>query len=304
MSSSKKKSGDFETHRDDDEEFWAKVRLEAAQSPFQTPSKPPSSSAQDVSGPASAAPTSEASKPTPPPPAAPSPAVDDPNIKSTDQTHGWYYVQYNPERESEYLPAMRQLIAHDLSEPYSIYVYRYFLYTWPDLCFLCLSSNDQLLGVIINKLEPHVPPSCQHLTDEDREHLRMRGYIAMIATHSNFRKKGIARQLVQLGVTHMATKGAVEIVLETEVDNLASLRLYQGLGFLKSKRLWRYYLNGNEAFRLVLGVDRKKIAFKRELARAAAVSSPSDYDTWLLAMAEAVFGQGPLAKRTWVHVSR
>lgn len=46
------------------------------------------------------------------------------------------YVQYEPAKEVQYLPAIRQLISKDLSEPYSIYVYRYFLYQWPDLCFL------------------------------------------------------------------------------------------------------------------------------------------------------------------------
>ena len=30
------------------------------------------------------------------------------------------------------------------------------------------------------------------------------------------------------------------------------MRLYERLGFLRSKRLHRYYLNGNSAFRLVL----------------------------------------------------
>jgi len=44
----------------------------------------------------------------------------------------------------------------------------------------------------------------------------------------------------------------LQIVLETEVSNTASLRLYERLGFLRSKKLHRYYLNGNTAFRLIL----------------------------------------------------
>ena len=43
-----------------------------------------------------------------------------------------------------------------------------------------------------------------------------------------------------------------KIALETEVDNIPSLRIYENLGFLRTKRLHRYYLNGNTAFRLVL----------------------------------------------------
>ena len=40
------------------------------------------------------------------------------------------YVQYHSSKETTYLSAIRQLISQDLSEPYSIYVYRYFLYQW------------------------------------------------------------------------------------------------------------------------------------------------------------------------------
>ena len=44
----------------------------------------------------------------------------------------------------------------------------------------------------------------------------------------------------------------MEIALETEVTNTAAMKLYERLGFLKSKRLHRYYLNGNSAFRFLL----------------------------------------------------
>jgi peptide alpha-N-acetyltransferase len=47
-----------------------------------------------------------------------------------------HYVQYEGAKEEQYLPSIRQLISKDLSEPYSIYVYRYFLYQWGDLCFM------------------------------------------------------------------------------------------------------------------------------------------------------------------------
>lgn len=49
---------------------------------------------------------------------------------------GIQYAQYESAKEAQYLPQIRQLISKDLSEPYSIYVYRYFLYQWPDLCFM------------------------------------------------------------------------------------------------------------------------------------------------------------------------
>ncbi|KAK7552639.1 GAG protein N-acetyltransferase [Phyllosticta citricarpa] len=155
---------------------------------------------------------------------------------NTDQLR---YVQYDGREEERWLPAIRQLISKDLSEPYSIYVYRYFLYQWGDLCYMALDDESNLIGVIICKLEPHRSGT-------------FRGYIAMLAVQEAWRGQGIASKLVKLAIDAMTARDADEIVLETETSNTASLRLYERLGFLRSKRLHRYYLNGNTAFRLVL----------------------------------------------------
>ncbi|KAK4497869.1 hypothetical protein PRZ48_010524 [Zasmidium cellare] len=149
------------------------------------------------------------------------------------------YVCYGNDKESPYLPAIKQLISKDLSEPYSIYVYRYFLYQWSDLCFMTLDEQDNLIGVIVCKLEPHRGGP-------------MRGYIAMLATQQEYRGQGIATKLVRMAVDAMIAKDADEIALETEIDNIPSLRIYERLGFIRTKRLHRYYLNGNTAYRLIL----------------------------------------------------
>ncbi|KAL4764288.1 peptide alpha-N-acetyltransferase MAK3 [Aspergillus foveolatus] len=154
------------------------------------------------------------------------------------------YIRYNPAHEDAYVAAMRQLISKDLSEPYSIYVYRYFLYQWGDLCFLAMDTNsttgeEQMIGVVVSKLEPH-------------RHGPMRGYIAMLAVQEESRGKGVATKLVRMAIDAMEKRGADEIALETEITNTAAMKLYERLGFLRSKRLHRYYLNGNSAYRLVL----------------------------------------------------
>ena len=46
-----------------------------------------------------------------------------------------------------------------------------------------------------------------------------------------------------------------QVVLEAEIDNSAALRLYENLGFIRDKRLHKYYLNGHDAFRLHLLLD-------------------------------------------------
>ena len=54
-----------------------------------------------------------------------------PSVPCDDSTIN--YVVYESERQME---SIMQLITKDLSEPYSIYTYRYFIHNWPKLCFL------------------------------------------------------------------------------------------------------------------------------------------------------------------------
>jgi peptide alpha-N-acetyltransferase len=129
------------------------------------------------------------------------------------------YVSYGTEKESPFLPAIRQLISNDLSEPYSIYVYRYFLYQWGQLCFMvsewsragspshqqnanadlkALDEEENLIGVIVCKLEPHRGGP-------------MRGYIAMLATRKDYRGHGIATSLVKMATEKMISEDADEV---------------------------------------------------------------------------------------------
>jgi N-alpha-acetyltransferase 30 len=55
-----------------------------------------------------------------------------------------------------------------------------------------------------------------------------------------------------LAIRRMIQLNADEVVLEAEVTNKGALSLYENLGFVRDKRLYRYYLNGVEAFRLKL----------------------------------------------------
>ena len=74
----------------------------------------------------------------------------------------------------------------------------------------------------------------------------------MLAVAAPYRGYGIATSLVQKAIEAMRVRSADEIVLETEETNIPAMRLYERLGFLRSKKLHRYYLNGSSAYRLVL----------------------------------------------------
>jgi peptide alpha-N-acetyltransferase len=64
----------------------------------------------------------------------------------------------------------------------------------------------------------------------------------------------LATKLVQTAIDTMIERDADLIALETEKTNTAAMKLYERMGFLRSKSLHHYYLNGNTAFRLVLYV--------------------------------------------------
>ncbi|KTW31052.1 peptide alpha-N-acetyltransferase MAK3 [Pneumocystis jirovecii RU7] len=154
-------------------------------------------------------------------------------------------------KDESQLQSIINLITHDLSEPYSIYVFRYFIHQWyenetlislslnyrPELCFLA-KENDIIVGTIICKLENH------------KKYLR--GYIAMLAVKKEYRKRGIASKMVEKILSIMKEKNTDEVILETEVTNKEAIILYENFGFIRDKRLHRYYLNTSDAYRLIL----------------------------------------------------
>ncbi|XP_022083104.1 uncharacterized protein LOC110975182 isoform X1 [Acanthaster planci] len=157
------------------------------------------------------------------------------HIHSGSRSHPVTLVPYKSELQ---MPDIMRLITKDLSEPYSIYTYRYFIHNWPQLCFLAM-HQDKCVGAIVCKLDIH-------------KKMARRGYIAMLAVDENYRKLQIGSSLVKKAIRAMVRGECDEVVLETEITNKPALRLYENLGFLRDKRLFRYYLNGVDALRLKL----------------------------------------------------
>lgn len=175
------------------------------------------------------------------------------------------FVSYESEVQ---MPDIIQLVQRDLSEPYSVYTYRYFIHNWGKLCFLAYDGTN-CVGVIVCKLETRdkneqtqhdltctpsnqAEPSSNGINNIMPTKLTYKGYIAMLVVEKNYRKLKIGSKLVKLAVNAMKDSGADEIYLETEVTNKPAQKLYENLGFLRDKRLFRYYLNGLDALRLKL----------------------------------------------------
>eukprot|EP01017_Pseudomicrothorax_dubius_P003041 TRINITY_DN10336_c0_g2_i1.p1 TRINITY_DN10336_c0_g2~~TRINITY_DN10336_c0_g2_i1.p1 ORF type:complete len:106 (+),score=15.12 TRINITY_DN10336_c0_g2_i1:176-493(+) len=61
-------------------------------------------------------------------------------------------VSYRTFEKGEDVEPIIKMIETELSEPYSIFTYRYFLLNWPHLAFLAYIQGE-MIGAIIGKLE-------------------------------------------------------------------------------------------------------------------------------------------------------
>ena len=125
----------------------------------------------------------------------------------------------------EEIDVIMSLIDEELSEPYTVFTYRYFLNQWPELCFLASlggrkgsGSNgnnegekgtgdsrygSRAVGVVICKLDRHLKGS-----------RLMRGYIGMLSVQPGHRGKGIATRLLKVALAQLVSYGAQEVSVQ------------------------------------------------------------------------------------------
>uniref|UniRef100_A0A158P732 N-terminal methionine N(alpha)-acetyltransferase NatC n=1 Tax=Angiostrongylus cantonensis TaxID=6313 RepID=A0A158P732_ANGCA len=168
--------------------------------------------------------------------------------KGNERAASIILVDYKDENQ---IGDIMRLITKDLSEPYSIYTYRYFIHNWPELCILAYDTISEVyVGAVVCKLDRNAEG-------------RRKGYLAMLAIDESCRKLGLGTRLVRRAIERMQAQGCDEVVLETEVLNVNAQRLYNNLGFIREKRLMRYYLNGGDAFRLKLFLSPPVIVVRK-----------------------------------------
>ncbi|TKR60584.1 hypothetical protein L596_027811 [Steinernema carpocapsae] len=155
-------------------------------------------------------------------------------------------IEFHVYENENDLPEIMAMMTRDLSEPYSIYTYRFFLVQWPHLSILARDKvKNKNIGAIVCK------------SDFIPEKNIYRGYIAMLAVDPEYRCQGIASSLVAHACNMMKAYNCNEVSLETEVTNENALRLYSKFGFIREQRMKNYYLNGIDAFKLKLTLQNQ-----------------------------------------------
>ena len=71
-------------------------------------------------------------------------------------------------------------------------------------------------------------------------------HVATIATHPDFRRQGIARNLLKYALRYMSKEGAVTSFLEVRENNTAAQDMYREFGYEAVGRRKRYYKDTNE----------------------------------------------------------
>ncbi|CAI5485090.1 unnamed protein product [Closterium sp. Yama58-4] len=197
--------------------------------------------------------------------------VDDATKGGAGEGANSYHAYRSEEAD---LAAVMRLVQCELSEPYSVFTYRYFLHHWPHLTFLARTPDSASQGAA-EAAEGEAEGRCVGavVCKMEAERAVPRGYIAMLVVAKEFRGRRIATSLVSRCIEAMRDAGCAEVVLEAEVTNEGALALYGNLGFIRAKLLHRYYLNGSDAFRLKLLLPSAGDAVEEEEEQAAVTAA-------------------------------
>ena len=159
--------------------------------------------------------------------------------------------QLNAEDKGHTATEITTLLSTHLSEPYPDCTYYSFMFRFPDLCIRAYAhqgekpadgdtSCGKLVGAIVSNVEFKAAEG------------GLVGYVAMLAVEPEYRRFKIASLLTRATVQLFRAKGCIQATLETPADAEAAIGLYTSLGFSKTAYLPRYYLEGQDAFRLQL----------------------------------------------------
>ena len=118
--------------------------------------------------------------------------------------------------------------------------YQAFISALDDPVFLAATTAEtaKIHGYVIGDIMPN--------------HGRDRVHIKDLAVAPSARREGIGRTLLWTAIRQLATTGAVTVKLEVRAENAPAQSLYKSVGFETSRRVPRYYDDGEDALILIL----------------------------------------------------
>ncbi len=132
------------------------------------------------------------------------------------------------------LPEISRIEVKSFREKYPRGIFMVFLENNPDT-FLVAEYNGRVVGYVMAYLRPD-----------------LEGHIMSIAVDPEYRGNGIGKALMLEVMERLVKKGAQYIGLEVRVSNERAIKLYEGLGFRKVKRIIGYYADGEDAYYMMV----------------------------------------------------
>ncbi|HAZ62433.1 MAG TPA: ribosomal-protein-alanine N-acetyltransferase RimI [Armatimonadetes bacterium] len=127
-------------------------------------------------------------------------------------------------------------------DPYSVSRFAGFLLT-PRCYILAVGPASDLRGYVVVSHQTYPAPP------------RLVAEVTSIATHPDARRQGVARLLLNEVCQREAAVGIGQLYLQVAVSNLAAQTLYASLGFVRDRRLPKYYQSGEDAWLMVRALE-------------------------------------------------
>ncbi|MEB3851455.1 MAG: ribosomal protein S18-alanine N-acetyltransferase [Desulfurococcales archaeon] len=188
-------------------------------------------------------------------------------------SQGWFRVRQAREED---IPQVMEVNYKSLPENYWYGFFKFILDNWPK-AFLVAEAEGRVIGYAMSRVESVSDPVLRGLENEleggapearpagggIRDRLRglfsrraspgRVGHLVSIAVLEEYRGRGVGSALLSETIRSLRDHYGVEsIYLEVRVSNERAIRLYEKFGFRKVRIIKKYYMDGEDAYVMVL----------------------------------------------------
>uniref|UniRef100_A0A5S6QCB9 N-alpha-acetyltransferase 20 n=1 Tax=Trichuris muris TaxID=70415 RepID=A0A5S6QCB9_TRIMR len=129
--------------------------------------------------------------------------------------------------EAEDLFKICKINLDSFTETYNLSFYLQYLVYWPELCMVAENMHGQLMAYILGKTEG--------------EGENFHGHITAVSTDPDFRRLGIAGQLMRRLEVILNRYRCYYVDLFVRVSNTVAVQTYKSLGYVVYRRVIDYY---------------------------------------------------------------
>ncbi|MBN1800376.1 MAG: GNAT family N-acetyltransferase [Candidatus Lokiarchaeota archaeon] len=135
----------------------------------------------------------------------------------------------------------------ELPEDYPYFFYKSILDSFPESFLVAINEDGHIIGYIMWRVE--------RLPALNSLNLIRKGHLVSIAVSKDYRRKGIAWELLVKSMPEIRRRKISEYVLEVRVSNYGAINLYKRLGYKIDSIKKKYYRDGENAYFMIKTVN-------------------------------------------------